>query len=269
MTRAPSDWVPWAVQRPMPFIGSVGGMDADVLGWIPHVVVGNGSPYQWFVASAGGPRAAFSHLWLSKNGTLEQYGPFSRKSWAQAAGNNSYYSCECEGFPDEPYTQAQLDGLARLHVWFGFPDTVANAPGQRGIGVHYMGGVAWGGHTCPDSVAGKGPRSQARSKILALAAALRKPNTPNGAPSSGTPATSNPEELDMATAADVWDVRFDNDGLANTEGQPAWMQLRDVGIRSDNNSRKLDQLAGQVKATNDRLDALNARLDTVLQRLGA
>jgi hypothetical protein len=47
----------------------------------------------------------------------------------------------------------------------GWPYQLANRPGERGFGVHYMGGAAWGGHPCPEAL-----RAAQRPRILSLAA---------------------------------------------------------------------------------------------------
>jgi len=97
-------------------------------------------------------------------------------SWAQAAGNGQYWSFETEGYPSEPLTGPQINTLASWHNFVNAPDTLANAPGQHGSGTHYMGGTAWGGHTCPDASAGlPGPRSKQRAAIIARAVTLRTP----------------------------------------------------------------------------------------------
>lgn len=177
-------WYPKANRRPVPntasphpgegkYLYEVAGTKSGAwLGWILHVVVGNGSPYGTFVG-AKSPMRRFSHLWFAKNGAVEQYGPFTHKSWAQGDGNGQYLSCETEGLPNEPLTDAQIQSLAAFHVWTGLPDALAASPGEHGIGTHYMGGAAWGGHSCPDAVPGTGPRSHQRAGILARAKQLR------------------------------------------------------------------------------------------------
>jgi hypothetical protein len=47
-------------------------------------------------------------------------------------------------------------------------------PCERGYGIHWMGGAAWGGHTCPDPAPGwEGPRSRQRPEIIRRAKILR------------------------------------------------------------------------------------------------
>lgn len=161
-----------AEYRPVSYHSAAGAFNSQPLGWILHVVVGNGTPYNTF-QHAVSPHRRFSHFWVAKNGHVEQYAPCSQKSWAQGAGNTSYWSIETEGFPNEPLSDAQITALAKLHNWLGAPNQVANKPGARGIGTHYMGGSSWGGHTCPDPGGWTGPRSHQRVDILDRAAELR------------------------------------------------------------------------------------------------
>lgn len=177
--------LPGAVWRPVTYAADSGTFTApNPLGWVLHVVVGNGSPWGTFENAPSGSRR-FSTGWVAKDGTGEQYTELTSKPWAQAAGNTQYWAFETEGFPSEPLTAAQIDTLARWHNHLGAPDHIADTPGQPGIGVHYMGGQLWGGHTCPDPAPGAGPRSHQRQAILDRAAQLRTPTAPTaqkGAP---------------------------------------------------------------------------------------
>ena len=163
---APADWWPGATRHDVTYWPSARAFTTQPLGWVLHVAVMNGSPWATFEREAS-PNRAFSHLWVAKDGHAEQYAPLSHDAWAQAAGNDSYWSCETEGFPSEPLTSAQLDTLAAIHSWLGVADAVVDTPGQRGIICHQDGGAAWGGHTCPDPAMGlPGPRSHQRAEIL-------------------------------------------------------------------------------------------------------
>jgi hypothetical protein len=171
-----ADWMPEAVRKPVPYRAEAGAFTSPPLGWVLHVVVGNGSPFVTFRDAPKGNRR-FSHFWVSKTGVIEQYAETSNRSWAQAAGNPLYWAVETEGFPTEPLTPEQVAALARIHTFLGTPDTLASKPGDRGIGTHYMGGAAWGGHTCPDPTPGAGPRSQQRADIIAAAQGVDVPLT--------------------------------------------------------------------------------------------
>jgi hypothetical protein len=108
----------------------------------------------------------FSHLWVGKDGRVEQYGDLRKISWAQADGNSQWWSVETAGFPGEPLTEAQLNALATWHRWCGAPDIVCNTVAGGGIGTHSMGGAAWGGHECPGKI-----RAGQRAEIIRLAKA--------------------------------------------------------------------------------------------------
>lgn len=160
-------WMPGAVRRPITYRGAAGKFTHPPLGWILHVVVGNGSPWSEF-EHAVSPDRRFSTGWVAKSGLIEQYAETDCITWAQEAGNPDYWSWETEGFPNEPLTREQIASLGRIHRFHGTVDALASKPGERGIGTHYMGGVAWGGHTCPDPFPpGHGPRSRQRSAIIA------------------------------------------------------------------------------------------------------
>lgn len=150
------------------------------LGWILHVVVGNGSPYGTFERAVS-PNRRFSHLWVAKDGRIEQYQRLELESWAQAGGNGTYWSVETEGYPGEELTAQQLHSLAAWHVFCGASDTIADQVGQVGIGTHSMGGKAWGSHACPGIV-----RSAQRGEILRQAQILRG-LAPASSPTSAGP----------------------------------------------------------------------------------
>jgi len=165
-------YLPGARWMPVTYRVAAGKFTTPPLGYIPHVPVSNGSLFAFFNRLVS-PNRKFSTAWIAKDGHAEQYQSLDMKPWAQAAGNGQYHAFEVEGYPNEPYTPAQINTLAVWHNFLGTPDVLANTPGQRGIGTHYMGGAAWGGHTCPDPVAGAGPRSRQRQAIIARAQALR------------------------------------------------------------------------------------------------
>ena len=190
-------YLPGARWMPVTYRADAGKFTTPPLGYIPHVPVSNGSLFNFFNRLVS-PNRKFSTAWVAKGGHSEQYQSLDMKPWAQAAGNGQYHAFEVEGYPNEPYTAAQIDTLARWHNFLGTPDTLANAPGQRGIGTHYMGGAAWGGHTCPDPVAGAGPRSRQRPQIIARARLLRgnHPTPPPAPKPTPVPATLDPFQED-------------------------------------------------------------------------
>jgi len=76
-------------------------------------------------------------------------------AWAQAAGNPAWYSIEhSDGgdqhrklTPEQEFASALV--VEALSHFAGFPLQVTNSVNEPGYGVHVMGGVAWGDHTCP------------------------------------------------------------------------------------------------------------------------
>lgn len=166
-------WMPGVGHEPV--VNHSGSMDGDI-GLILHVCEGNGDQFKWF----NNPNAdASSHFWVGKNGDIEQYVPLGTKAWAQANGNGTYASVETEGFTNEPLTDAQLNSIARIYAWGGWPRELAEVPGQAGFGWHGMGGASWGGHFgCPGDI-----RRGQRQEILNRAGgAVAPPPAPTPAP---------------------------------------------------------------------------------------
>jgi len=101
-------------------------------------------------------------------GTVQML-PFNWQSWCQADGNSWGPSIECAGMPGEAMTSYQLDQIAKIyeigHDEWGWPYRICDSINSTGFGTHVMGGLAWGGHTCP----GPGPRAAQRTTILQLA----------------------------------------------------------------------------------------------------
>ncbi|WP_131769523.1 peptidoglycan recognition protein family protein, partial [Candidatus Protofrankia californiensis] len=164
-----------------PVVNKSAGIITPTRGLILHVQEGNGSPFGEFNNPA---TQKSSHLWLSKAGHFEQYVPFTMKAWAQKAGNTEWISCECEGRVGEDYTPIQSERLGELYAWgirvFGWAAQVTDDPKGRGIGTHRMGGIAWGGHSCPG-----GLRAGRRQDILAAALGRQGTVDAAGNPSVG------------------------------------------------------------------------------------
>jgi len=206
-------YLPGAVWRPVSYRADAGPFTTPPLGYIPHVPVSNGSLFAYFNGLKS-PYRKFSTGLIFKNGTSEQYTELTMKPWAQAAGNGQYWAFECEGYPNEPYTPGQINTLALWHNFLGTADRLAETPGATGIGTHYMGGTAWGGHSCPDPQAGVGPRSKQRLAIIARAIALRTPEV-------DMPLTQAEAEH---IAAEVW--RYDQAGAT----PQAWGFLQKAAV---------------------------------------
>jgi len=126
-----------------PISVNYGGNVAGYLGAILHHQGGNGGLYGWF----NNPSAKVSaHFWIGKNGQIEQYVDTSRQAWHGMSLNSRYVGVETEGCPPnnptEALTQAQVNAFGRLYAEgarvHGWPNALANADGQRGLGYHRM-----------------------------------------------------------------------------------------------------------------------------------
>ena len=174
---------------PFPCVnGDPGGMSVPhgIQGLVMHTMVGN---LPGTVAVFNDPsRQASAHFGVDQAGNIRQFGSVRGwKAWAQEAGNPHWYSCEFadDGNPDNPLTPAQITAGAQLLECLSapsvgnFPLQVTDSTSGEGLGVHFMGGAAWGGHTCPD-LPPQHVRSAQRPQIVALAMAIR-----SGAPTTG------------------------------------------------------------------------------------
>lgn len=154
-------WMPGATAKPIRQNFSVGERDTQ-RGLVLHVQEGKGSLYRQFSEPQ---QRSSAHFWVSLEGEIEQYVSVLDQAWTQVAGNPSWASVETAGFATRPLTEAQMDAVARIYAWgaaeYGWPDTVADSPQDRGLGTHSMGGRSCGGHACP----GAG-RSAQRGEIL-------------------------------------------------------------------------------------------------------
>jgi hypothetical protein len=173
--------------HPWPCVNGERGMQIPhgVMGVVMHTMVGN-LPGTIGVFNKPGFNAS-AHFGIDQNGHIHQFGPVNGWiAWAEMDGNPNWYSIEHadNGNPDNPLTDAQLTASAQvveaLSRHAAFPLREANAPGGQGYGVHYMGGAAWGGHTCPDSPP-RHVRSQQRPEILRRAQAIRDGAPPSAA----------------------------------------------------------------------------------------
>lgn len=133
---------------------------------------------RFFNEDTAGASATFS---INKSGHVHQFGPIGKGwyAWSQVAGNRAWYSIECEdlGDPNVPLTGPQIGAFAQLTEclshYAGFPLQVTNDVNGRGLGAHFMGGQAWGGHTCPD-LPPRHVRSSQRDEIIDVARAIRQ-----------------------------------------------------------------------------------------------
>lgn len=172
MTAVPVYYWP-ATQRPIDV--NHGGPMLEQRGLVVHVQEGLSSPWGWFNDPAA---EVSSHLWIGRDGTVEQYVPLDEIAWAEVLGNPYYLSVETEGFTPEPLSYAQQGSLAALIAWghteLGWPLRLVDH-GGNGITTHahYPSEVpdpAWGGHACPGHL-----RSLQLPKILQAADAIARP----------------------------------------------------------------------------------------------
>jgi hypothetical protein len=156
-----------------------------IIGVVMHTMIGDlPGTVEWF----NNPGAqASAHFGVDQNGNIWQFGPVNGwMAWAEMAGNPNWYSIEHadDGNPLNPLTQAQVDASAQLVEVLSRPDVgnfpmvITNSISDEGYGVHCMGGIGWGGHTCPQDADGSGPRSGQRTAILAVALAIRAGTPP-------------------------------------------------------------------------------------------
>lgn len=178
---------------PFPCInGTSGGMGpkSAIRGLIGHTMVGNSAGTQQVFNQPGFDASA--HFLNDQHGQLIQMGPFGPgrwKAWAESAGNFAWFSVESAdaGDANNPYTQPQLLALAQLlelasrPAVGNFPMQITNSTGGLGLGVHNMGGLAWGGHSCPD-LPPRHVRSNQRGQIIAFARELRGSAPPHKPP---------------------------------------------------------------------------------------
>lgn len=165
---------------PFPCVNGAWGSGA-MMGVVMHTMVGNlPSCITVFNNPAYQASADFG---IAQDGTIHQFGPvgFGWVAWAEEAGNYSWYSIEHadDGNPDNPLTPQQIFASAQLveclSDFADFPLKVSNRTWRKGYGVHYMGGAAWGGHSCPD-LPPDHVRSRQRAAILARAEQIRNPD---------------------------------------------------------------------------------------------
>lgn len=144
-----------------------GGMHLPSLGLVLHVMESSlAAADGWFHNPAA---KASAHFGVDQDGTIVQWVEWEDKAWAEVAGNPSYHSVETSGFNNQALTAPQVAGVAKIYAEgmrrYGWPNRLANVPGEQGLGTHAMGGSAWGGHTaCP------GPQRTAQRVAILVAA---------------------------------------------------------------------------------------------------
>ena len=147
-------------------------------GLVLHVNVSeDGTDYHWFATTGpSNPNSVCPNYQIYKTATSGPGGvgsvqllPFNWQSWCQADGNSWGPSVECAGMPGEAMTTYQLQQIAKIykvgHDEYNWPYRITDTVTATGFGTHVMGGLAWGGHSCP----GPGPRAGQRTTILGYA----------------------------------------------------------------------------------------------------
>lgn len=150
------------------------GRENIIIGFTPHVQVGNGSLYGFFNSPKPSGKEASADFWGSKKGALEQYVNLGTHNPAsQGSGSRYFVSIECEGMPDEPMTGAQIDVQGRLLAWlikegYAIPLDIHGVKNKPGLVPHF----AWmdeNHHTCPQGPGLVGPRFPQYTDIVASA----------------------------------------------------------------------------------------------------
>jgi peptidoglycan hydrolase-like protein with peptidoglycan-binding domain len=126
-----------------PIAANTGG-PLDPIGLVLHHAVADGSLWAFFDSPAAEVSA---HFWVARDGTVEQYVDSETVAWHGMALNARYCGVETEGCTEapnyaEPMTGAMVAGLARLYAEgaarHGWPNALADADGQPGLGYHRM-----------------------------------------------------------------------------------------------------------------------------------
>jgi len=143
---------------------------------------------------------ASSHLYVRRDGTIEQYVDLDKISWANGDGNSTTITVETQGMGSGSWTKAQLVALAKIAAFvnerYGVPLVAMkdSKPSSRGIGFHRLGvnpwrvsgGESWSkayGKICPgpDRIA-QVPEVVSRARVEADPATPAKPPASKPAP---------------------------------------------------------------------------------------
>lgn len=203
-----------------------------------------------------------AHFFNPKSGRLVQLVDTDRVAWAEVDYNTVAISCENEGYSGESLTANQVENLAQLlaraHSAYGVPLTAINDPGSSGVIGHGLLGAAGGGHyDCPgDPILGQ------RTQIIARATQILNPSTDGDDFMSDNP-------LSPAIPGKFPDVPTMVSDFPANQMVPAWLNAQWANARSaaaaDRSLRALNAVV-EVKAE---LDALSAKIDRLVAKLGA
>ena len=154
-----------------------------VRGLISHTMEGNLPHTDELFTPGPHGNGNSAHFGTAQDGTVIQWVPLGVMAEHAIAANPHWYAVENadDGNPNNPYTDAQLSRIAQILELTSRPEygrftlQVTDSPDKEGLGMHNMGGAAWGGHSCPDAT--KNPnhtRSRARAEIVRRAKIIRQ-----------------------------------------------------------------------------------------------
>jgi hypothetical protein len=163
-----SRWSDLAVWRgPTP---NQSGAMREQRGLVVHIAEGY---FEGTIAWQRNPDAnVSSHFIVAADGRIAQMVDTDVTAWTQSAGNGHWLSVENAGFTPNALTPQQVEAnaqlLARGHLVYGYPLTIAVNPDGKGLGHHSMGcnwpGGAWGHCDCPGpAIIGQKPAILARA----------------------------------------------------------------------------------------------------------
>ena len=137
-----SFWLGWAVHKPLK-INFTPKSRSRTDGIILHVAASEAaSLHGWF---SNPKAAASSHLYVRRDGTVEQYVDLDQISWASVRGDLRCISVETQGGATGRWTEQQVSALARIvretSARYGFPLRTmgSSAASERGVGWHALG----------------------------------------------------------------------------------------------------------------------------------
>jgi hypothetical protein len=137
-----SFWLGWAVHKPIK-INFTPKSRSRTDGIILHVAASEAaSLHGWF---SNPKAAASSHLYVRRDGTVEQYVDLDQISWASVRGDLRCISVETQGGATGRWTEQQVSALARIvretSARYGYPLRTmgSSAASERGVGWHALG----------------------------------------------------------------------------------------------------------------------------------
>lgn len=132
---------PGALWRPIS--RNYGGRRSSTRGVILHVAVSESSSLRgWFNDPRSG---ASSHLYVRRDGTLEQYVDMRYTAWTSGSGSATTIGVETQGMGSGKWTPQQVEALAQIVAWahreFGVLLRVmtSSKASERGVGYHALG----------------------------------------------------------------------------------------------------------------------------------